>query len=254
MANGCQVQGFNVYAGGQRLVHLTMDGMPTRYSYMLTLPQSETERLLTKRLSDLGVEVERSVQFANVVQQEDGITATLRHADATTDTVQARWLIGCDGAHSAVRKAVGLPFEGTRYEESFLLAYVRIEGRAPVDEARAFFMPDGPVGLLPLPQGRHYLIIPLLKETATPEKALTVRFKTAESIYIQTRGAEGAHYQLMTWVGPEFEIEDGSPVIPVSEYPAAPPRLERPTGPIPVAPSAANFHRKLAYRYASAIV
>src|SRR5206468_3405214 len=170
VANGRQVQGFNVYAGGQRLVHLTMDGMPTRYSYMLTLPQSETERLLTKRLSDLGVEVERSVQFANVAQQEDGITATLRHANATTDTVQARWLIGCDGAHSAVRKALGLPFEGARYEESFLLAYVRIEERAPVDEVRAFFTPDGPVGLLPLPQGRHYVILPLFKETAETDR------------------------------------------------------------------------------------
>ena len=198
VANGCQVQGFNVYAGGQRLVHLTMDGMPTRYSYMLTLPQSETERLLTKRLSDLGVEVERSVQFANVVQQEDGITATLRHADATTDTVQVRWLIGCDGAHSAVRNALGLPFEGTRYEESFLLAYVRIEGRAPVDEARAFFMPDGPVGLLPLPQGRHYLIIPLLKETAETDRT-TVSLDELKTLLAQ-RGMASLRILEAFWI------------------------------------------------------
>ncbi len=170
VANGHQVHGLNVYANEQRLVHVALDGMPTRYSYMLTLPQSETERLLTKRLSDLEVEVERSVQFTGVAQQEDRISATLQHTDATMETVQARWLVGCDGAHSSVRKAVGLPFEGSRYEEVILLAYVRIEDSAPVDEARAFFTPDGPVALLPLPQGRHYLILPLLKETAEADQ------------------------------------------------------------------------------------
>src|SRR2546428_14183574 len=69
VANGRQVHGVNVYAGGQRLVHPTMDGMPTRYSYMLTLPQSETERVLTKRLSNPGSEVGGAVQFATVVAQ-----------------------------------------------------------------------------------------------------------------------------------------------------------------------------------------
>ncbi|MGH2397329.1 MAG: FAD-dependent monooxygenase [bacterium] len=170
VSNGRQVHGLNVYANGQRFAHVALDGMPTRYSYMLALPQSETERLLAKRLSVLEVEVERSVQFTGVAQQEDGIRATLRHVDATAETILARWLIGCDGAHSAVRKAVGLPFEGARYEESFLLAYVRIENDAPTDEARAFFTPDGPVGLLPLPRGRHYVILPLLKETAEADR------------------------------------------------------------------------------------
>ena len=170
VANGHQVRGFNLYADGQRLAHVAMDGMPTRYSYMLTLPQSETERLLTKRLSDLGVAVERSVQLIDIAQEGDVVRATLRHAEATIETVQVRWLIGCDGAHSAVRKTVGLPFEGARYEESFLLAYVRIEDSEPVDEVRAFFTPDGPVGLLPLPRGRHYVILPLFKETAEADQ------------------------------------------------------------------------------------
>ena len=203
VANGRQVHGFNVYAGGQRLVHLTMDGMPTRFSYMLTLPQSETERLLAKRLSDLGVEVERSVQCTGVTQREDGITATLRHADATMDTVQARWLIGCDGAHSAVRKALGLPFEGARYEESFLLAYVRIEDSAPVDEVRAFFTPDGPVGLLPLPQGRHYLILPLLKETAQADQT-TVSLDELKALLAQ-RGMASLRILETVWIS-KFRI------------------------------------------------
>lgn len=170
VAAGHQVHGLNVYANGQRLAHVTFEGMPTRYAYILALPQSETERLLAKRLSGLGVGVERPVQFAGLAQQEDGVEATLRLADATMETVQARWLVGCDGAHSAVRKAIGLPFEGARYEEGFLLAYVRVEYDAAADEGHAFFTPDGPVALLPLPRGRHYVVLPLLKETSETDQ------------------------------------------------------------------------------------
>jgi hypothetical protein len=79
---------------------------------------------------------------------------------------------------------------------------------------------------------------PLAEGTATAEKPVTLRFKTGDSIYLEAKGADGAPYQLFAWVGPEFEIEDGSPVVPVSEYPAVPPRLERPTSTAPVAPPA----------------
>ncbi|MGH7253611.1 MAG: FAD-dependent oxidoreductase, partial [Nitrospiraceae bacterium] len=78
VATGHQVHGLNVYATGRRLAHVAFEGMPTRYPYVLTLPQSETEELLTKRLSALGVGVERPVQCAGVAQQEDGVKATLR--------------------------------------------------------------------------------------------------------------------------------------------------------------------------------
>jgi hypothetical protein len=68
---------------------------------------------------------------------------------------------------------------------------------------------------------------PLLSGTSTNDKALTFRFKTGDQVYFSVRGADGAHYQLFTWVWPEIEVEDASPVVPVSEYPASPPRVEK---------------------------
>jgi hypothetical protein len=72
---------------------------------------------------------------------------------------------------------------------------------------------------------------PLLSGTATTDKALTFRFKTGETVYFAVHGANGAHYQLFTWVWPEVQIEDADPVIPVSEYPASPPRVEKSSSP-----------------------
>jgi len=198
VAHGHQVHGINIYSGAQRLAHVALDGMPTRYSYMLTLPQSETERLLATRLSDLGVKVERSVQLTGFAQKQDEISATLRHADGKSETVRARWLMGCDGAHSAVRKVVGLLFEGVRYEESFLLAYVRVESDLPTDEAHAFFTPDGPVAVLPLPRGRHYVILPLFKESAEADRT-TVSLDELKTLLAQ-RGMASLRILEAFWI------------------------------------------------------
>ena len=169
LAHGHRIYGFNLYAKGQRLAHVALDDMPTRYSYMLTIPQSETERLLTERLDSTGGRVERPVRFTGLKQEQEGVSAML-DSSAGTETVRARWLVGCDGAHSGVRHALDLAFEGSRYEESFLLAYARIETDLPTDEAHAFFTPEGPVAVLPLPLGRHYLILPLLKSVSEEDR------------------------------------------------------------------------------------
>ena len=84
-----------------------MNDPDTPYSYILLLAQSETERILIDRLAALGVHVERGVTMIAFGQDERGITATLSHADGPEESVQADWLVGCDGAHSAVRHGLG---------------------------------------------------------------------------------------------------------------------------------------------------
>jgi hypothetical protein len=72
----------------------------------------------------------------------------------------------------------------------------------------------------------------LLTGTATNEKPIVFRFRTGDQVYFSVHGADGAHYELLTWVWPEIEIEDDSSIIPVSEYPASPPRVTKePRGP-----------------------
>jgi 2-polyprenyl-6-methoxyphenol hydroxylase-like FAD-dependent oxidoreductase len=60
----------------------------------------------------------------------------LRHADGLEETVRSAWLVGCDGAHSTVRRGLGIPFEGSALESQFVLADLAIEGslieRAPI--------------------------------------------------------------------------------------------------------------------------
>ncbi len=198
VAKGVKVHGVNNYANGKRIVHLSMDELETRYPYVLSLPQSETERTLAQLLGRLGGSVGRPIQLSAFSQHEGGITATLRHADARQEEVRARWLVGCDGAHSMVRKALGLPFEGSRYEEAFMLADVRLEWELPDDEAHAFFSPDGIVATIPLPGGQHRLILDVPQEMADTYRT-EVGFEQVRAV-MDSRGLGWVRAHDPTWV------------------------------------------------------
>ncbi len=158
IAAGRKVHGVNAYADGVRIVHVSLDDIDSPYSYLLSLPQSETERLLTERLRELGGDLEREVRLAGLSQDADGVTATLDHASGQVEIANLAWLVGCDGAHSTVRHALGLPFEGIAYDEEFVLGDMRIAWGLPDDEGHAFLSPDGGIVAIPMPRGRWRLI------------------------------------------------------------------------------------------------
>jgi 2-polyprenyl-6-methoxyphenol hydroxylase-like FAD-dependent oxidoreductase len=105
VAAGVKAHGGSVYAGGKRIVHFEFIGLNSRYNYALMLPQDQTEALLGEHLESLGLKVERAVELTALRQDAASITATLRHADGREEQCRAEYLVGCDGAHSAVRHA-----------------------------------------------------------------------------------------------------------------------------------------------------
>jgi 2-polyprenyl-6-methoxyphenol hydroxylase-like FAD-dependent oxidoreductase len=193
VAAGRKVHGVNFYADGARLAHVSLDDIDSPYTYMLSLPQSETERLLAEHLAELGARVEREVTLTGLTQDEGGVTATLARADGRVETDRVAWLVGCDGAHSAVRHAVGLPFEGLPYEECFVLADVRIAWELPDDETHAFIAPDGAMAAFPLPKGLWRLVGESGLQEPTVEDVARL---------LQERGAPKATVTPAGWVAP----------------------------------------------------
>lgn len=120
---------------------------------MTALPQARTEALLTEALADLGVTVERPVALNTLSQDTNAVHATL----STGETITTALLLGADGAHSAVRHALGLPFEGDTSLAPWSLIDLDI-ANAPTNEGRIEFSAEGPVVALPLSPGRFRLI------------------------------------------------------------------------------------------------
>ncbi|NUW42017.1 FAD-dependent monooxygenase [Nonomuraea rhodomycinica] len=97
----------------------------------LLVSQAEVEGVLRRRLREVGGDVEWGTRLVAAEQDGAGVTATVRTQDGAERRVEARWLIGCDGAHSTVRKLAGIGFPGRKLIERLLMADVR--ARWPFD-------------------------------------------------------------------------------------------------------------------------
>ncbi|MGK5637161.1 FAD-dependent oxidoreductase [Streptomyces sp. URMC 126] len=86
----------------------------TAFPHPLSIEQDATERLLRDRLRASGEDVRWATEAVTVRVGADGAEAGLRGPDGRVRTVACRWLVGCEGAHSIVRKTLGIPFEGER--------------------------------------------------------------------------------------------------------------------------------------------
>jgi 2-polyprenyl-6-methoxyphenol hydroxylase-like FAD-dependent oxidoreductase len=118
------------------------------YPNLWMVPQARTELILRERLRALGGEVEFGKALATFTQNEHGVEATL----STGEMVRADFLVGADGGHSTVRKALGLRLEGEAVDENpMLVADVEIEGLDRRDWHFWPFAKGGMIGLCPLP-------------------------------------------------------------------------------------------------------
>ncbi|HEY2106414.1 MAG TPA: FAD-dependent monooxygenase, partial [Candidatus Binataceae bacterium] len=174
VGRGQKLLGMHVVMEGKPVIHATFDRIPSRYPYVLSLPQSETERILAQHLEKLEVQVERKAELIGLTQDADAVIATVRRADGAQEHLTAPYLIGCDGAHSAVRQALGLRFEGMEYEELFVLADVQISWEFGEDEARAYLSPEGTAAYFPMGGGRYRIIVQVPPGTTalSPEPTL----------------------------------------------------------------------------------
>jgi 2-polyprenyl-6-methoxyphenol hydroxylase-like FAD-dependent oxidoreductase len=97
----------------------------------LGLPQYATERVLARHLARFGIKVEAGTVLKGLDQNRDGITVQFEKADASLENARFRYVVGCDGAHSAVRRALGIAFEGDAFPMMFMLGDVHIAWNLP---------------------------------------------------------------------------------------------------------------------------
>ncbi|MFP6559334.1 FAD-dependent monooxygenase [Paraburkholderia sp. B3] len=93
----------------------------------LSLAQYETERLLEAAFAEHGGQVNYGLVLDRFEDDTDCVRAYLADAHGEAHVVRCKWLVGCDGAHSKVRSALGLSFEGEQYPQTFALADMEVD-------------------------------------------------------------------------------------------------------------------------------
>jgi 2-polyprenyl-6-methoxyphenol hydroxylase-like FAD-dependent oxidoreductase len=151
-------------------MHFTPEGTP--YSFVAMVPQDVTEKLLVDALRQKGGDVGYETKFVSGEQHDEGqhdkeqhdkeqhanyVEAVLDHQGESI-RLKASFVIGCDGARSAVRQMVKLPLEGGEYAPSFMLADIEADTTFPVDEMQLCPSEFGPVAIFPMSASRRRIV------------------------------------------------------------------------------------------------
>ncbi len=129
---GAWLHGQTVFVNGHQTHQVDWDLPEVPFAH-LALPQYDTERILAGCFARHGGAVERGTELIAFTQDEQGVTARVKQADGQIVQVRARYLAGCDGAHSKVRETIGATFEGGMgmFPQLFMLGDVDLDWAMP---------------------------------------------------------------------------------------------------------------------------
>jgi len=152
-----RVTSVTIVAHGRRLALVPFAPGESAYPYIAMVPQNVTEKLLVEQLMNRNGRVEYETSFASAVQHDDCVNVTLEHRGRRQE-ITAAFVIGCDGAHSAVRHLLNLPFEGSEYHDMFLLADIETNEALPADQLQLCPNELGPLAIFPMSATRRRIV------------------------------------------------------------------------------------------------
>jgi 2-polyprenyl-6-methoxyphenol hydroxylase-like FAD-dependent oxidoreductase len=141
----------------------------SQFPYMLMLEQSKNEELLYKYLRSQKRDVRWKTELESFTQDANGVTARIKTAAGESQTVTAKYLVGCDGASSPVRRGLGLTFEGSTFERLFYVADARVDWELPHDSLHVCLAREVFTAFFPMKGENRYRIVGTFPEGRNEE-------------------------------------------------------------------------------------
>lgn len=142
---------------GRTLANMSFKPEESPYQFVAMVPQDVTEKLLVEELRRKGGAVEYDTTFVSAVDQGDFVSVTLDRKGERIE-LDAAFVVGCDGAHSAVRHLLKTPFDGAQYNDSFILADIETNESLPSDQLQLCPNELGPVAIFPMSATRRRVV------------------------------------------------------------------------------------------------
>jgi 2-polyprenyl-6-methoxyphenol hydroxylase-like FAD-dependent oxidoreductase len=161
IALGTVGTGICVFVNKKLAGELNLDDLgfvDTAFPLPLWISQADTEHFLDQALQHHGHKVERPFTAEKIEQDDTGVTVLLRGADGDEGQLRCKYVIGCDGAHSVVRHAANLTFDGAPYPQDFILADLHLDWSEYPSNRLMMFMGQGMMIGFPLKDGLYRLI------------------------------------------------------------------------------------------------
>ena len=160
IARGQMICGFTIFQEGRQLARLDADysSMPTRFPFTLAIEQTSTEAVLREVLAERGVEAEWGAKVESVDVTDTHVEVALHHSDGSAEQYRVGWLVGCDGGHSTIRKALALPLIG-QSNQTWMLADAPLEADLPRDSIYWVRTEDVTLMAVPLRDGNRWRLL-----------------------------------------------------------------------------------------------
>ncbi len=143
---GRRGNGANMWAEGKWTARIPLGDIGKSISpfpFVLMLGQDDNERIMGDHLRNWGLAVQWNTELTGINQEPGHVTATLKQPDGSTRKIQAAYVAGCDGGHSAVRELSGITFPGAPYEHVFFVADTEATGPMVAEELNVYLWRDG---------------------------------------------------------------------------------------------------------------
>ncbi|MDL4816832.1 FAD-dependent monooxygenase [Actinomadura opuntiae] len=178
---------------GTRFAGLPLDlsGLPTRYPFLLVIVQRRIERLLEARARELGVRIRRGVEVTGLHTEPVSAAAESVVVETTAGPVQARYLVGCDGGRSVVRRLAGIDFPGTPATTTSILGDVELTD-PPAERFLLQRTPRGNFSVLGFEEGWRRVIVDEAGSTVADSTA--IGFEDLRAMLVRVAGTDfGMH-------------------------------------------------------------
>ncbi len=168
------------FFNGRKVLRVKVSNMGaglTKFPYLLMLEQSCTEKILVDFLNERGHQVGRQTELKSLRQEENKVVCILKSVNRSEETIEAKYVVGADGAHSIVREELNIPFVGSTYPESLFVLDCKAEVDIPSDEMYLTFSDIALGGFFPLTNGRWRILGNIPKELEGKEE---IKFEDIE--------------------------------------------------------------------------
>lgn len=204
-----------VHAYGKHIGSWDLDQIDSPFSHPVIIGQNRTQHLLLDHLKAQGIEVEWNTEAMSFDQAPAGVTTNLQSAAsqgavAVDAVVRSRYLVGCEGSNSVVRKGLNLTFEGDRYTgEQFVQADCRIRWALPKGRSYLFLTSDGYMMVIEFPNDivRVFISLPEHKPVDSTAPASAIPLGAVEATNEEPT-LEEIHQHLVRLSGYQCELTD----------------------------------------------
>ncbi len=157
------------------------------YPYVLIVEQGRHEKLLYDFIKANDKDVRWRTDLESFTQDESGVGVEVKNAAGETEIIEAKFLVGCDGAKSLIRQSLGLKFEGSTFERMFYVADVEIDWEFSHDALMAFLMRHNLLAFFPMIGEKRWRIVGTFPEEFAKDEGEVLYEEIEEQIKRDTQ-------------------------------------------------------------------